>query len=69
MNIYDLINKMTLEHKTIFDMPLKVTFYARVSTHKDVQLNSQEHDTNSHIGTKEVFSATITSERILWHSI
>lgn len=43
MNIYDLINKMTLEHKTIFDMPLKVTFYARVSTHKDVQLNSQEN--------------------------
>lgn len=43
MNIYDLINKMTLEHKTIFDMPLKVTFYARVSTHKDEQLNSQEN--------------------------
>ena len=43
MNIYDLINTMTLEHKTIFDMPLRVTFYARVSTHKDEQLNSQEN--------------------------
>lgn len=43
MNIYDLISKMTLEHKTIFDMPLRVTFYARVSTQKEVQLNSQEN--------------------------
>ncbi len=34
---------MTLEHKTIFDMKLRVTFYARVSTHKEVQLNSQEN--------------------------
>lgn len=43
MNIYELIDKMTLEHKTIFDMPLRVTFYARVSTHKEEQLNSQEN--------------------------
>ena len=43
MDIYELINKMSVEHKTIFDMPLKVTFYARVSTKKDEQLNSQEN--------------------------
>lgn len=43
MKIYDLIETMTREHKTIFDMPLRVTFYARVSTKKDVQLNSQEN--------------------------
>ena len=43
MNIYELIEKMTSEHKTIFDMPLRVTFYARVSTHKEEQLNSQEN--------------------------
>lgn len=43
MNIYDLIDRMTREHKTIFDMPLRVTFYARVSTHKEIQLNSQEN--------------------------
>ena len=43
MNIYELIDRMTLEHKTIFDMSLRVTFYARVSTHRDEQLNSQEN--------------------------
>lgn len=43
MNIYELIDRITLEHKTIFDMPLRVTFYARVSTKKDEQLNSQEN--------------------------
>ena len=43
MNIYELIDKMALEHKSIFDMPLRVTFYARVSTKSDEQLNSQEN--------------------------
>ena len=43
MNIYELIDRMTMEHKTIFDMSLRVTFYARVSTHRDEQLNSQEN--------------------------
>lgn len=43
MNIYEMIDKMTVERKTIFDMPLRVTFYARVSTHKDEQLNSREN--------------------------
>lgn len=43
MNIYELIDKMAMEHKTIFDMSLRVTFYARVSTHRDEQLNSQEN--------------------------
>ncbi len=43
MNIYDLTEEMIHSHKTIFDMPLRVTFYARVSTKRDVQLNSQEN--------------------------
>lgn len=43
MNIYELIDRIAIEHKTIFDMPLRVTFYARVSTKKDEQLNSQEN--------------------------
>lgn len=43
MNIYELIETMSREHKTIFDMPLKVTFYARVSTKKEEQINSQEN--------------------------
>ena len=29
-----------LKIKTIYDIPLRVTFYARVSTDKDEQLNS-----------------------------
>ena len=29
--------------KTIFDLPLRVTFYARVSTDKDEQINSLEN--------------------------
>lgn len=29
--------------KSIFDLPLRVTFYARVSTGKDEQLNSLEN--------------------------
>lgn len=43
MNIYELIDRMSLEHKSIFDMPLRVTFYARVSTKSDEQINSQEN--------------------------
>ena len=43
MNIYELIDRIAIEHKTIFDIPLRVTFYARVSTKKDEQLNSQEN--------------------------
>lgn len=29
--------------KTIFDLPLKVTYYARVSTEKEEQINSLEN--------------------------
>ena len=29
--------------RSIFDLPLRVTFYARVSTDKDEQLNSLEN--------------------------
>jgi len=40
MNIYDIQNKLKSERITIFDLPLKVCFYARVSTTLDAQLNS-----------------------------
>ena len=43
MKIYDLVEEMARSHKSIFDMPLRVTFYARVSTKRDEQLNSQEN--------------------------
>ena len=39
MNIYDMRNTLSTG-KTIFDLPLRVTFYARVSTGSDEQANS-----------------------------
>ena len=33
----------TLRHKSIYDIPLRVTFYARVSTDRDAQLNSLDN--------------------------
>lgn len=42
MNILKIRNEMQ-NGKTIFDLPLRVTFYARVSTDKDEQLNSLEN--------------------------
>ena len=43
MDIYETANKMKYEQKTIFDLKLKVTFYARVSTtdqHLDRQIEA-----------------------------
>ena len=37
------IRQELARQKTIYDLPLKVTFYARVSTEKDVQLNSLDN--------------------------
>ena len=42
MNILKIRNEMR-NGKTIFDLPLRVTFYARVSTDKDEQINSLEN--------------------------
>ena len=42
MNILKIRNEMR-NGKSIFDLPLRVTFYARVSTDKDEQLNSLEN--------------------------
>ena len=42
MNILRIRSEMR-NGKTIFDLPLRVTFYARVSTDKDEQLNSLEN--------------------------
>ena len=40
MDIYEAANRMKLERLTIFDLPLRVTFYGRVSSTTDEQLNS-----------------------------
>ncbi len=42
MNVLRIRDEMR-NGKTIFDLPLRVTFYARVSTDKDEQLNSLEN--------------------------
>ena len=42
MNVLQVRREMR-NGKTIFDLPLRVTFYARVSTDKDEQLNSLEN--------------------------
>lgn len=43
MDIYSVANQMKLERKTIFDLNIRVTFYARVSTTRDEQENSIEN--------------------------
>ena len=43
MDIYSVANQMKLERKTIFDLPLRVTFYGRVSTTREEQENSIEN--------------------------
>ena len=42
MNVLKIRSEMR-NGKSIFDLPLRVTFYARVSTDKDEQLNSLEN--------------------------
>ena len=42
MNVLRIRNEMR-NGKTIFDLPLRVTFYARVSTDRDEQINSLEN--------------------------
>ena len=42
MNVLRIRNEMRTG-KTIIDLPLRVTFYARVSTDKDEQINSLEN--------------------------
>ena len=43
MDIYQIANQMKTERKTIFDIPMRVTFYARVSTTREEQENSVEN--------------------------
>lgn len=43
MDIYNIANQMKLERKTIFDLKIRVTFYARVSTTREEQENSIEN--------------------------
>ena len=39
MDIYEIRNTLNAG-KTIYDLPLRVTYYARVSTDKDEQIHS-----------------------------
>ena len=43
MDIYTVANELKISHKTIHDLKLKVTFYARVSTNREEQEGSIEH--------------------------
>lgn len=43
MDIYNIANELKMAHKTIHDIPLRVTFYARVSTTREEQEGSIEH--------------------------
>ncbi len=43
MDIYTAANQMKTERKTIFDLDIRVTFYARVSTTREEQENSIEN--------------------------
>ncbi|MCL2169975.1 MAG: recombinase family protein [Defluviitaleaceae bacterium] len=40
MDIYQIRNELKSTGRTLFDMPLRVAYYARVSTDRDEQLNS-----------------------------
>ena len=40
MNIYE-VRKALMSGKSIYDLPLRVTYYARVSTEKEQQKNSK----------------------------
>lgn len=42
MNLFEIRHRITLG-ESIYDLPLRVTFYARVSTDKDAQLNSLDN--------------------------
>lgn len=43
MDIYNTVNYMRENHKTIFDLNIRVTYYARVSTLREEQDSSVEH--------------------------
>lgn len=43
MDIYSVANRMKMERKTIFDLEIRVTYYARVSTTREEQENSIEN--------------------------
>ena len=43
MDIYAAVDLMKRQRKTIFDLEMNVTFYARVSTTRDEQENSIEN--------------------------
>ncbi|MDR2711760.1 MAG: recombinase family protein, partial [Clostridiales bacterium] len=40
MDIYEIRQLLKRDRKTLYDVPLRVTYYARVSSTSDLQLNS-----------------------------
>ena len=52
MNVLRIRNELR-NGRTIFDLPLRVTFYARVSTDKDEQINSLEKTQGGSIPSKQ----------------
>ena len=50
MNVLKIRSEMRNGRESIFDLPLRVTFYARVSTDKDEQLNSLENQVQYYTG-------------------
>ena len=45
MDIHDV--RQQLRYKTIYEIPLRVTYYARVSSDSDAQLNSLKNNEDS----------------------
>ena len=60
MNVLRIRNEMR-NGKTIFDLPLRVTFYARVSTDKDEQINSLENQVQYYTHQNGINSALVTT--------
>ena len=43
MDIYNTVNQMRINHQTIFDLNIRVTYYVRVSTLKEEQDTSVDN--------------------------
>ena len=57
MDLYT-IRRELMSGKTIYDLPLRVTYYARVSTDKEEQKNSLEN--------KDIYYKNIILETPMW---
>ena len=60
MDIYEIRNALT-SGRTIYDLPLRVTYYARVSTDKDEQL----HSLSAQVSTIPILSSVAQTGHLL----